>query len=66
MWWQYSFLLCMYVSQHPKKKKGSCFVNCFFSFLCVCVFFFFSAYRELGFFLRFFFFFRLWTQAKKN
>lgn len=40
MWWQYSFLLCMYVSQHPK-KKGSCFVNCFFSFLCVCVFFFF-------------------------
>jgi hypothetical protein len=55
----------MYASQHL--KKGFCFVNCFFYFLCV---FFFPAYSELGFFLRFFFFFRLWmdavTQAKKN
>jgi hypothetical protein len=44
----------MYASQHLK-KKGFCFVNCFFYFLC----FFFPAYSELGFFLRSFFFFRL-------
>jgi hypothetical protein len=59
----------MHASQHLK-KKGFCFVNCFFSFLFCVYFLFFFAYRVLGFFWRFFFFFGLWmdavTQAKKN